>query len=175
MAEVRVRRGSSECVPELEELWTSLNAHHMTVAGPLGDAWGFRSLDDSWRVRRAEYLAWLAEPDAFVLIAEDAAGRKLGYAVVRFGSPSALLRTGEHVAILESLNVIDGARGLRIGSALMAEVQRTLATLEVDAIEIGVLTGNQHALDFYRLRGMAEFVTILLGRVAELNGAGISK
>jgi hypothetical protein len=76
-----VVRAGSERIGDLQPLWESLHEHHAAVAPHLTDLGPVRSPRDSWEVRRELYEEWLAEPDAFVLIAQDDQ-RAVGYAVI---------------------------------------------------------------------------------------------
>ncbi len=72
---VHVVRAGSERIADLERLWMALQRHHADLAGALPDL-ASRSLEESWDRRRAAYATWLAEPEAFVLLAEP-----VGYAL----------------------------------------------------------------------------------------------
>jgi hypothetical protein len=69
-------------VDRLEGLWRELLDHHLAAAPHLAALGDVRDPADSWRVRRAQYLQWLAVPRAAVLVARDA-DCLLGYAMVR--------------------------------------------------------------------------------------------
>ncbi|MEX0651652.1 MAG: hypothetical protein WD186_06445, partial [Actinomycetota bacterium] len=127
---IRIVKAGADRVDDLEPLARSLHAHHLTVDPAIpgipprdGDTW--------WAIRRGRYEAWLAEPDAFALLAEpdnaapdnaepdnaesdnaaDADGAPVGYAVVSIHDADDSHRTGERFAELQSLAVLDGNRG----------------------------------------------------------------
>lgn len=104
---VDIRVAGSESIDRLRELWISLSRHHAAVAPELEEAFGaVRPEDDSWAVRRALYDEWLAEPDAFVLLAETG-GRPVGYAVV--ATRSGVSARGSSSACTRSLRLAASA------------------------------------------------------------------
>ena len=77
-----IRDLSAADIDRLEGLWRELLDHHLVAAPHLAALGTARDPADSWRVRRAQYLQWLAVPKAAVLVSQDA-GRLLGYAMIR--------------------------------------------------------------------------------------------
>src|SRR5262249_33642827 len=69
-------------IDRLEALWRELFDHHLADAPHLAAPGPARPPADSWRVRRGQYLQWLAAPKATVLVAQSS-GRLLGYAMIR--------------------------------------------------------------------------------------------
>lgn len=79
-------------VERLRTLWLELRSHHETVAPQLP---AHVPDDDSWARRRALYETWLAEPDAFALVAEmPGEDEPLGYALVSIDGPDDTWETG---------------------------------------------------------------------------------
>jgi hypothetical protein len=72
--DVRIVRAGPERLDDLASLWRSLQEHHRSV-DPAIPGIPPRSANDSWPRRRAKYVEWLRDPDAFVLLAEQ--GRSL--------------------------------------------------------------------------------------------------
>ena len=70
-----------ERIDDLQTLWESLHRHHTATAPQLQTIGRERLPSESWRVRREHYGRLLAEPGAFVLIAE-LGGLPVGYALV---------------------------------------------------------------------------------------------
>ena len=116
--DVVVVRGGPERIDDLQPLWESLSEHHAAIAPHLRQLGGLRTAAESWRLRRKLYEEWLAEPGAFVLVADDG-GRPVGYALVHMRGPEETWTTGERIAELESLTVLPEYRGRGIGSALL--------------------------------------------------------
>jgi GNAT superfamily N-acetyltransferase len=158
--DLRIRRGGPELIDELEPLWLALHAHHQKVA----PQWRYHGDPESWRIRSERYREWLAEPDAFVLVASI--GEQLaGYALVHFKSgPDDSWVTGERMAELETISVTPGHRGQGIGTALMDAVDAELDRLGISDLFIGALAGNEDAQRFYASRGFRP-ITVHLARL----------
>ena len=105
-------RDGPERIDELRPLLESLSAHDAEVAPHLAALGGLRTPAESWAVRRALYEEWLAEPDAFILIAE-AASEPVGYALVHMRGPEEdVVHTGSD---RRTGNADRGARSSRPG------------------------------------------------------------
>jgi ribosomal protein S18 acetylase RimI-like enzyme len=162
---LKIRRAGSESIDALEKLWVSLSRHHAAVAPELAGVFGEpRAERDSWAVRRALYEEWLAEPDAFVLIAEGDSG-PVGYAVVTMRGPEESWATGDRVAELQSLAVLPGHRGAAIGTRLVERMHEELAQLGVGHFTVSVIASNADAVRFYERLGLTPFLTTYAGRV----------
>lgn len=162
---VRIVKAGRKRVDDLEPMWRALHSHHLTVDPRLPGV-PMREVDDTWPRRRVEYEEWLAEPDAFVMIAEDGE-RPVGYALVHLHPADDCWVTGERFAELESLSVLPEARDGGIGAALMAAVYEELRRLGVHALEIGVLSTNEGAIRFYERQGFRPWVVHYLGAIPD--------
>src|SRR5215469_3679545 len=87
-------------IDRLEALWRELLDHHLADAPHLAALGPARTPADSWRVRRGQYLQWLAAPKATVLVAQSS-GRLLGYAMIRSVDAAGSWQWGDHAGILE--------------------------------------------------------------------------
>ena len=163
---MEIVRAGAERIPDLQPLWASLSRHHAEVAPELSILGKRRSEQDSWAVRRALYEEWLADPDAFVLIAEiDAA--PVGYAVVHMRGPEETWATGDRVAELETLAVLPGHRGVGIGAALVDRFHEELRRAGVQHFVVGVVASNADAIRFYERLGLTKFIVSYAGRVPD--------
>lgn len=163
---VRIVKAGVERVDDLEPLWRSLVEHH-TAVDPKPNGIAIRSPDDAWSYRRAEYLAWLSEPDAFVLIAQTD-GRPVAYALVHFHDVADdHWVTRDRWAELESLAVLPEHRGSGIGGSLMDRVHEELRALGIRELVMGVVSTNEPALRFYARYGYRPWVTKLLGAIPD--------
>ncbi|WP_078912782.1 GNAT family N-acetyltransferase [Streptomyces sp. NRRL S-646] len=145
----------------LEHLWGQLLAHHSREAAHLTALGGVRSPEDSWRLRRGQYLEWLREPLAAVLVARDGS-QLLGYAVVRVLDAPGSWQWGDQVGVLETLVVDDEARGAGVGQALVRAARERLAGSGVQVMKVSVIAGNAGALRFYQREGAVDFVNTLV-------------
>ncbi|MEU9221040.1 GNAT family N-acetyltransferase [Streptomyces sp. NPDC048376] len=150
----------------LERLWGQLLAHHTREAAHLAALGTVRPPEDSWRLRRGQYLEWLQEPLAAVLVARDGS-YLLGYAVVRVLDAPGSWQWGDRVGVLETLVVDDEARGAGVGQALVKAVRERLAESGVQVMKISVIAGNDGALRFYQREGAVDFVNTLVMPVSE--------
>ncbi len=161
---VNIVRAGAERIADLERLWVALQRHHAGLVEALPELTA-RSLQESWDRRRAAYEAWLAEPDAFVLIAE-LGGVPVGYALVRIVDGFHSFGPDERLASVETLSVLPEARGRRVGSALMDAVERELAEVGVGRLKLAVVEGNEEASRFYAGRGLSTVSRVLVGHVS---------
>lgn len=148
-------------VDSLERLWGQLLAHHSREAAHLSALGTVRSPEDSWRLRRGQYLAWLRDPRAAVLVARDG-NRLLGYAFVHVVDAPGSWQWGDRVGVLETLVVDDQARGSGVGHALVGAARERLARSGVQVMKISVVAGNDDAVRFYRREGAVDFVETLV-------------
>ncbi|WP_327348979.1 GNAT family N-acetyltransferase [Streptomyces europaeiscabiei] len=135
--------------------------HHSREAAHLAALGAVRSPEDSWHLRRGQYLEWLQEPLAAVLVARDG-NHLLGYAVVRILDAPGSWQWGDQVGVLETLVVDDEARGAGVGQALVRAVRERLAESGVQVMKISVIAGNDGALRFYQREGAVDFVKTLV-------------
>jgi len=145
----------------LEGLWQELLEHHLSAAPHLAALGTPREPADSWRVRRAQYLRWLASPTAAVLVARDA-DRLLGYAMIRCADAAGSWQWGDQVGALETLVVADGARGTGVGRELLDAARERLAGWGAEVMTISVIAGNEGAARFYRREGASDYLRTLI-------------
>jgi len=148
-------------IDQLEPLWRELLDHHLASAPHLATLGPARIPGDSWRVRRGQYLQWLAAPKATVLVAQDF-GRLLGYAMIRAADTAGSWQWGDQVGILETLVVSSEARGAHVGQALLDAVRQRLAGWDIQVMTISVITGNEGALRFYHRQGASDYQHVLI-------------
>src|SRR6476661_747471 len=67
----RIALAGIDQLSRIEPLTRALHDHHRTV-DPAIPGVPLRDTDAWWSVRRDRYRAWLAEPDTFLVIADDA-------------------------------------------------------------------------------------------------------
>jgi GNAT superfamily N-acetyltransferase len=154
MAALRIVKGSADDIPALEPLWVAV--HHAHVAS-MPELAPYVSDAETWAERRALYESVFEKPDTVLLLAFDS-DTVIGYAlshvlpVEETWIPDTW-RTGERIAELESLSVLESHRGKGIGSALLDAIDRELAAQGVADVIVGALAGNEDALRLYERRG----------------------
>jgi ribosomal protein S18 acetylase RimI-like enzyme len=148
-------------IDRLEDLWRELLDHHLAAAPHLTALGIPRYPGDSWRVRRAQYLRWLAVPRAAVLVARDAE-RLLGYAMIRSADAAGSWQWGDQVGTLETLVITDSARGTGVGRELLDAARERLAEWGAQVMTISVIAGNEAAVRFYRREGASDYLQTLI-------------
>ena len=148
-------------IDRLEALWRELLSHHLRDAPHLAALGTARAPEDSWRVRRRQYLQWLAAPQATVLAAQSP-GRLLGYAMLRAVDAAGSWQWGDQVGVLETLVVSSDARGERVGQALLNAARERLAGWDIQVMTISVIDGNDGAMRFYRREGASDYLHTLI-------------
>jgi GNAT superfamily N-acetyltransferase len=152
-------------VDRVEPLFKQLVAFHRGVAGK---DWPVRSEEAAWAHRRAEYVSWLGGGRARMLVAvprEDADGAPLGYAVLSVKPSSASWDVGERIAELETLAVVEEARGEGIGSLLIEACRDRLRDEGITHWGVAVVEANADATRLYERVGFRPFYRQLLAEV----------
>ena len=163
VAPLRIVSAGTERVDEVEPLWLAMHEVHVGAGPQAAEVRPFRAPAETWRRRRQVYERLLSdEGDGHLLLAEQD-GVICGYAVLAFSAGQASIATGDRVAELESLSVLQDFRGRGIGSALMGEVRALAVTDGARELTLAVMDGNDAALSFYARFGMRPYVTLLLG------------
>jgi GNAT superfamily N-acetyltransferase len=151
MYRCRIARISVGELDRIEPLWNALREHHASVTPELGPP---RTREQSWPRRRGQYERWLADPDAFVLLAERG-GQAIGYAMVNVREGSPTWPIGERAGEIETLSVLPGERGQGTGTALLEAVRAELATLGIGELSLHAVATNSEAIRFYERHGFA--------------------
>lgn len=154
-----VRRGTADDVARLEPVWRSLHAHHATLA----EMPPVRSPDASWEHRSRQYRDWLAK-DGYTLLLAERDGEPIGYAMVSVGEGAATWDLGERTAELETLAVVDDARGAGVGRALTDAAAEVAREAGVEVVAVGVAHTNADAIRFYEREGYEPFYVLMFRR-----------
>jgi ribosomal protein S18 acetylase RimI-like enzyme len=170
MAVAHVTRADAARIDEVASLWKELQAHHASGAEHLG-AQGpgavrrFRSGEESWQIRRAQYLEYLAGALPAALFLAERAGVVVGYAMARAIAAGPTIETGETIGHLESLAVLPDYRSAGVGRQLLGAVWAVLREWGTTEVTVNVMAGNSRAEEIYRRMGLVPFSTTLVGRV----------
>src|SRR4051794_10023042 len=120
--QAQLRLGGAELIDDVEPLWLALHEHHQRVL----PGFDYHPAQTSWRIRRGEYLRWLADPDAFMIVAYDGS-RPVGYAVVEIiEGPEDTWVSGNRLGELQTLSVAGDWRGRGLGTVLLDRVDAEL-------------------------------------------------
>jgi GNAT superfamily N-acetyltransferase len=144
----------------VEGLWREMLGHHQEVGGdqPRRDA------DESWRMRRAQYVKWLTSGEGMIFLVpgEGTEQAPLGYACLRVGPSGPTWDLGETVGDLESLSVAAAARGTGIGTELIEHCRDRLTALGARWWTVSVVTANERATELYEREGFRPYVSYML-------------
>ena len=165
MAEERriVELGAGD-VDLVEGLWKEMVGHHRELTG---GTYPVRDTETAWRRRRAQYVEWLesGEGHLYLVPGEGAEQAPLGYAFLRVGSSGPTWNLGDSVGDLESLSVTASARGLGIGTELIAHCRERLAALGAEWWTVSVVSANDGAVDLYEREGFRHFWHTLIAPI----------
>jgi ribosomal protein S18 acetylase RimI-like enzyme len=150
----------------VEGLWKEMVAHHREVAGAVFPA---RAPDAAWARRRDQYVGWLAAGEGFLFLVpgEGAEGAPLGYAFLRVGAAPPTWDLGEPLGDLESLSVAAAARGLGIGTELIAHCRERLRELGARWWNVTVVVANARAVELYEREGFRPYSHNMLAPIEE--------
>jgi ribosomal protein S18 acetylase RimI-like enzyme len=158
---------------DLKPLWRALYDHQTGLSPHLRDR--EVPFERAWESRRDLEREWFgAEPQSFVLAAQDGGARYVGYAFVRILSGEGFAvswSASRPLAELITLVVVPVARGRGVGSKLLDAVEARLRELGVEDMVIGVLSTNTEAIRLYERRGAVPFLTQFLHRVRATSDA----
>jgi GNAT superfamily N-acetyltransferase len=164
MAKRRVVELGVGDVDLVEGLWKEMVAHHLAVLddGPSG-----RDPEESWRMRRAQYVGWLESGEGmlFLVPGEGAEQEPLAYACLRVGPSGPTWDLGEPVGDLESLSVSRAARGTGIGTELIEHCRNRLLALGARWWTVSVVAANSGAAELYEREGFRPYVNHLLAPI----------
>jgi ribosomal protein S18 acetylase RimI-like enzyme len=161
--EIEVRVGGEEDVDSLEPLWKGMLEHHRAV---VSEPWPVRDAEQSWALRRRQYLGWLAERSGFLLLAQAAGiASPVGYCFCELTQFGPTFDLGERIGDVGSLAVAPETRGAGVGTALLRACRAELARRGIAHWSIGVVEGNDGALALYEREGFRPLSRILLAPV----------
>jgi GNAT superfamily N-acetyltransferase len=138
--------------------------HREVVEG----AWPVRSAEAAWEYRRGQYLQWLGEGSARMLVAvpaTDEGASPVGYAVLSVKPSPASWDVDERIGELETLAVAESERGRGVGSMLIAASRRLLREEGITHWAVAVVEANADATRLYEREGFRPFYRQLLAEV----------
>jgi GNAT superfamily N-acetyltransferase len=157
-----VRRGGLDELDAVEPLWRAMLEHHGTLTG---DEFPMRAPDESWAMRRADYVGWLDDGSGMLLLARaEDADDVLGYAFLRWHPSGPTWDFGTLIGEVESLAVAASARGSGIGMALLDAGRDELRALGIVFWSVDVVESNA-AVRLYERAGFRPNYRKMFGRV----------
>lgn len=153
-----------EEVDRVGDLFKELVEFHGEV---VEGAWPVRSGEGAWALRRRQYLEWLGEGSARMLVAipAEGEGKPLGYAVLSVKPSMPSWDVGARVGELETLAVAAVARGHGIGTLLIEACRERLRAEGISHWSVGVVEANEGATRLYEGAGFRPFYRDLLAEV----------
>ncbi|WP_461003665.1 GNAT family N-acetyltransferase [Streptomonospora sediminis] len=167
---LRYRYLGSADVDQLAGLWAALHEQHSTTAPHLEDIITRVNADESWRRRRAQYLAWLNEPETLAVVAERG-GESVGYAMVTIReNEQGSWDRGSRVAVVQTLSVHPDHEGTGVGSGLLEELRRQVGAMGIRDLELTALATSSEDIRFFEQEGFRPFVTTMVSRIGGVGG-----
>jgi ribosomal protein S18 acetylase RimI-like enzyme len=147
----------------VEGLWKELVEHHQSITAELPG----RDPEESWRMRRAQYVEWLSAGEAtmFLVPGEGAEGAPVAYAVLRVGPAGPTWAFGERTGDLETLCVASAARGTGVGTELLGHCRDHLAALGARWWGVSVAAANGGAIALYEREGFRRHIDHLIAPI----------
>lgn len=120
-------------------------------------------------VKAEEYFDWLLERNGAIFMADDAAGRSIGWAVVYEEQTEAFIRADERAfAYLAELYVAETGRGAGAGTALIKACEHWAVTHGFASMRIDLLARNQGAAHAYAKAGYMPYCQEVKKRLTPL-------
>jgi ribosomal protein S18 acetylase RimI-like enzyme len=152
-------------VDRVAHLFKGLVGFHREVAE---GAWPVRAVEDAWAHRREQYLEWLGEGSARMLVAVQAGDEgapPAGYAVLSVKPSMASWDVGSQVGELETLVVAEEARGEGIGTLLIEACRERLRAQGIRYWNVAVVEANEGATRLYERAGFKPFYRNLMAEL----------
>lgn len=157
-----------EITPEqielLREAGIALHRHEVEVQPRLGSA-PARGDDDYWRHYVDRFADWFAKGRGFCFVAEDPDGAVIGFVFCTEREGLAAYNTGERIGYVEEIAVVDSARMLGVGRALMSAARERFVERGYSHFELSTVPGNDAARKFYSRLGLTPAAQLLIGDV----------
>jgi ribosomal protein S18 acetylase RimI-like enzyme len=159
---IDVRHGGLDDLGDVEPLWSSMLEHHRMLTG---DDFPMRGHDQSWVLRREEYVGWLEGGSGMLFLARsDGSAAIAGYAFLRWHPSGSTWDFGPLIGEVESLAVTPSVRGGGAGMALLDSCRGELQTRGIDFWSVDVVESNP-AVRLYERAGFRPNYRKMFGRV----------
>jgi ribosomal protein S18 acetylase RimI-like enzyme len=151
-------------VEKLREPALALHRHEIGVQPELADA-PSRPDQPYWELYSSKFAGWMADGKGFCLIAERPDGEVLGFVFCVERAGLAAYETGPAIGYVEEIGVIESARKLGVGRALMDAAREIFKARGYSHFELSTVPGNDDARAFYERLGMQRAAVLMLGEV----------
>jgi ribosomal protein S18 acetylase RimI-like enzyme len=131
--------GGTDRLDEVEPLWLSMLAAHADLTG---DRLPMRAAEQSWPMRRGQYVGWLKDGSGLLLLAQDESRTAVGYAFVRWRASGPTWDFGPLIGEIESLAVAPWIRGSGAGTALVEASREALRERGIEYWCVDVVETN---------------------------------
>lgn len=160
--ELRIEEIPATEIDRLKELVIALHHHEVAVQPQLGSA---RARDDAayWEHYRSTFAERYRAGDGFCYVAADDDGQLLGfiYAIERDGLAG--YENSEKMGYVEEIAVLESARKLGVGRALMDAARAEFRRRGYSHFELSSVPGNEAARAFYSRVGMQPAAVLMIG------------
>ncbi|MBJ7353444.1 MAG: GNAT family N-acetyltransferase [Thermoleophilaceae bacterium] len=154
----------ASAVEKLREPALALHRHEIAVQPALADA-PARADEPYWELYSSKFAGWMADGNGFCLVAERADGAVLGFVFCVEREGLAAYETGPAIGYVEEIGVIESARKLGVGRALMDAARAEFKARGYSHFELSTVPGNEDARAFYERLGMQRAAVLMLGEV----------
>jgi ribosomal protein S18 acetylase RimI-like enzyme len=154
----------ASAVQRLREPTLALHRHEIAVQPLLADA-PARPDEPYWELYASKFAGWIADANGFCLIAERPDGEVLGFVLCVEREGLAAYESSEAIGYVEEIAVIEGARKLGVGRALMDAAREIFKARGYSHFELSTVPGNDDARAFYERLGMQHAAVLMLGEV----------
>jgi ribosomal protein S18 acetylase RimI-like enzyme len=152
-------------IDDLAPLWKALHRHHMAIGSNLGP---MRTEEESWECRRNFYEKCFQEDGTFALMASYN-NVSVGYAFVTSRRIPCSFLSGEKIAELQTLSVLEDYRSHGVGNILMQKVFEVLRERGITEVSLGVVVTNERVIRFYERYGFKTRYVAMWGKVPNKN------
>lgn len=160
----RIEEFPASDIDRLEELVIALHHHEVAVQPNLGSA---QARDDAtyWEHYRSTFAERYHAGNGFCYVAESDDGRLLGfiYSIERDGLAG--YENSEKMGYVEEIAVLESARKLGVGRALMDAARAEFRRRGYSHFELSSVPGNEAARAFYSRVGMQPAAVLMIGDV----------
>ena len=138
--------------------------------------WPVRDASEAWARRRRQYLDWLSDGTGTLFTAAVQPSPELvGYAMLRMTPPGPTWALGAEMGEVESLAVVESARGAGVGAALLSACREALEKRGIEYWSVAVVESNTAGAGpgslVHRLRSILPFVNRVSGGLLVVAGA----